>query len=80
MATGRGFAWLGRIRAQAQIAQSQSRLKFASSNLARSRELRPSNAVSQDVLDSDIAKVEALTAEQLQRGSDQSGACLVGGR
>jgi multidrug resistance efflux pump len=46
-----------------QILQTKSRLEFASANLARDRELRPTGAVSQQQLEAAETQVESLTAE-----------------
>lgn len=59
--------------AQAQIVQVESRLNLARENLARSEPLVASGAVTQEELDEDIAKTEALVAELAQaRSAEQS--------
>ena len=52
--------------AQSQIKQIQSRLTLASANLARSTQLRSTNAVSQRELEADISQEDGLKAELVQ--------------
>lgn len=52
--------------AQAQIDQTQSRLTLANADLARAKELAPSGAISKQELESEVMKVDALSAELKQ--------------